>query len=152
MLLSEKNYYEDIDEGYVYDTPAITIGEHHVLTFAGLTGDFTQVHVDEEFAKEMGFKGRLAHGLLGLSIIDALKNRCLVSYHVVAALNWSWKFGGPLYIGDQLKAQLTVSGKRLTNKGNRGIITLDIRATNQNGEVVQEGTNQIMVLCRPTAE
>jgi len=149
MRLSEKNYFEDIDVGFAYDTPAITIGEHHVLSFAGLTGDFTQVHVDEEFAKEMGFRGRLAHGLLGLSLIDALKNRCLVSFHVVAALNWNWRFAGPLFIGDQLKAQLQITDKRLTSKGNRGIITLDIRATNQHSEVVQQGTNQIMVLCRP---
>jgi len=149
MLLSEKNYFEDIEAGYTYTTPAITIGEHHILTFAGLTGDFTPVHVDEEFAREMGFRGRLAHGLLGLSMIDALKNRCLVSFHVVAALNWTWRFTGPLFIGDQLQARLRISDKRLTSKSNRGIITLDIRATNQHDDVVQEGTNQIMVLCRP---
>ncbi|MGC0055973.1 MaoC family dehydratase (plasmid) [Brucella pituitosa] len=150
MRLSEKNYFEDIENDYSYETPAITLGEHHILTFAGLTGDFTPVHVDEEFAREMGFRGRLAHGLLGLSMIDALKNRCLVQFHVVAALNWNWRFTGPLFIGDQLKAHLRITDKRLTSKGNRGIITLDIRATNQQNETVQEGTNQIMVLCRPS--
>jgi len=151
MLESQKNYYEDIDLGYCYETPSITVSEHHVLSFAGLSGDFTQVHVDEEFAKEMGFQGRLAHGLLGLALIDGLKNRSLVHFHVVAALNWNWRFSGPLYIGDQLKARLTIAEKRLTSKGNRGIITLDIKGLNQHGATVQEGVNQIMVLCRPTA-
>jgi 3-hydroxybutyryl-CoA dehydratase len=150
MKLSEKNYYEDLEAGFSYETPAITVSETHVLGFAGLTGDFADVHVDEAFAKEMGFKGRLAHGILGLGLIDALKNRCLVGFHVVAALSWQWRFVGPLYIGDQLKARLVIADKRLTSKKNRGIITLTIEGVNQNGEVVQEGTNQIMVLCRPT--
>lgn len=149
MKLSEKNYYEDVEVGFSYETPGITVGEAHILGFAGLTGDFTQVHVDEQFAQEMGFKGRLAHGLLVLGLIDALKNRCLVNFHVVAALNWSWRFSGPVYVGDRVHARLVIADKRLTKKGNRGIITLDIKGMNQNGEIVQEGTNQIMVLCRP---
>jgi acyl dehydratase len=149
MKLSDKNYYEDLDIGFEYETPAITVGEAHVLGFAGLTGDFADVHVDEAFAREMGFKGRLAHGILGLGLIDALKNRCLVGFHVVAALNWQWRFVGPLYIGDRLRARLTISEKRLTSRKGRGIITLAIKGVNQNDETVQEGTNQIMVLCRP---
>lgn len=149
MKLSEKNYYEDLEVGFEYETPAITVSEAHVLGFAGLTGDFADVHVDETFAHEMGFKGRLAHGILGLGLIDALKNRCLVSFHVVAALNWQWRFAGPLYIGDRLRARLVISEKRLTKKGGRGIITLGIKGINQNDEIVQEGVNQIMVLCRP---
>lgn len=149
MKLSEKNYFEDLEAGFEYETPAITVSEAHVLGFAGLTGDFADVHVDEAFAKDMGFKGRLAHGILGLGLIDALKNRCLVAFHVVAALNWQWRFVGPLYIGDQLKARLVIADKRLTSKKTRGIITLTIQGLNQNGDIVQEGTNQIMVLCRP---
>ncbi|MCA0423423.1 MAG: MaoC family dehydratase [Proteobacteria bacterium] len=150
MKLSEKNFYEDLEVGYSYETPAITVGEAHILGFAGLTGDFADVHVDETFAQEMGFRGRIAHGILGLGLIDALKNRCLVGFHVVAALNWNWRFAGPLYIGDRLGARLTILDKRLTRKGDRGIVTLEIKGINQNGEVVQEGQNQIMVLCRPS--
>jgi len=52
-------------------------------------------------------------------------------------------------VGDRIHARLVIADKRLTSKGNRGIVTLDIKGINQNGEVVQEGTNQIMVLCRP---
>jgi len=152
MLESQKNYYEDIDVGFHYETPSITVSEHHVLSFAGLSGDFSQVHVDEDFANKMGFNGRLAHGLLGLALVDGLKNRSLIHFHVVAALNWNWRFSGPIYIGDQLKAQLTILDKRLTSKGNRGIITLDIKAVNQHGTIVQEGVNQIMVLCRHLAD
>lgn len=149
MKLSERNYYEDLDVGYSYETPAITVSEHHVLAFAGLTGDFADVHVDEQFALEMGFKGRLAHGILVLGLIDALKNRCIVNFHVVAALNWNWRFAGPVYVGDRLRARLTIADKRLTKAGTRGIVTLNIEGINQNEETIQYGTNQIMVMCRP---
>lgn len=151
MIVNQKNYFEDVDVGYSYESPSITVSEAHVLGFAGLTGDFTQVHVDEAFAREMGFRGRLAHGILGLGLIDALKNRCLVDYHVVAALGWEWRFAGALYVGDQLKARLRVADKRPTSNGGRGIITIDIQGINGSGEVVQEGSTKIMVLCRPAA-
>ena len=149
MKFSDKNYFEDLEVYFTYETPAITVSEAHILGFAGLTGDFTDVHVDETFAQEMGFKSRLAHGILVLGLIDALKNRCLVSFHVVAALNWNWQFSDPIYIGDRLRAKLTIKDKRLTSKGNRGIVTLGIQGINQDEKVVQEGTNQIMVLTRP---
>lgn len=149
MHLSKRNYYEDLEIGFAYETPAITVSEHHILGFAGLTGDFADVHVDEHFASEMGFKGRLAHGLLVLGLIDGLKNRALVNFHVVAALNWNWRFTGPIYVGDRLRARLTIAEKRLTSKGNRGIVTLEIEGLNQDEEIVQSGTNQIMVMCRP---
>ena len=72
------NDYEDIAVGLEYETPGITIGEHHVLGFAGLTGDFYELHVDDDYARSIGFPGRVAHGLLGLALADGLKNRASV--------------------------------------------------------------------------
>lgn len=149
MNVNAKNYYEDLELGFRYETPGITVGEAHVLGFAGLTGDFTPVHVDEQFAREMGFRGRLAHGLLVMGLIDALKNRCLVEFHVVAALNWTWRFCAPVHVGDRLHVEVCIADRRLTSKGNRGIVTLDLKGLNQDGVIVQEGQTQIMVLCRP---
>jgi 3-hydroxybutyryl-CoA dehydratase len=140
------NKFNDVEIGDTFDTPGITIAESHVLGFAGLTGDFMPHHVDETFARELKFKGRIAHGLLVLSLVDGLKNRALVQFDVVAALNWeNWRFVKPVSIGDRINARIEIANKRLTRSGERGIITLRIEVCNQDGEVVQDGCNQIML-------
>lgn len=140
------NKFNDVEIGDAFETPGITIAESHVLGFAGLTGDFMPHHVDEKFARELKFKGRIAHGLLVLSLVDGLKNRALVQFDVVAALNWeNWRFVKPVYMGDRISARIEIANKRLTRSGERGIVTLRIEVFNQDGEVVQDGCNQIML-------
>lgn len=146
MHTTQLNKFDDLSVGDSFKTPGITISESQILGFAGLTGDFMPHHVDEKFATDLGFRGRLAHGLLVLSLVDGLKNRSLVQFDVIAALNWeSWRFAGPVFVGDRIEAELTVSAKRLTTSGKRGIVTLDIKVKNQHGEIVQEGSNQLML-------
>ncbi|WP_282343399.1 MULTISPECIES: MaoC/PaaZ C-terminal domain-containing protein [Pseudomonas] len=153
MHNSTANSYDDIEIGERFVTPGITVSESHVLGFAGLTGDFMPHHVDETFAKELGFKGRLAHGLLVLSLVDGLKNRAKVQFDVLAALNWQdWRFLKPVYVGDRIHAEIEIRDKRPTRNETRGIVTLAIRVLNQDGEVVQEGENQLMLLRRPTGK
>lgn len=138
-------HYEDVSVGLQFATGGIDVTESHVVQFAGLSGDFFDVHMDDAFARELGFPRRVAHGILGLALIDGLKNRAGQRFAGVASLRWDWNFRGPLFIGDRLSARVEVTDKRLTTKGDRGILTLQITATNQDGTVVQEGTNLLLV-------
>lgn len=72
--------YGDLQPGDRYDTQAITLTESHIVAFAGITGDFFDVHMDDTFARQQGFPGRIAHGLLGLALIDGLKTRSAVRH------------------------------------------------------------------------
>jgi acyl dehydratase len=143
--------YEDIEVGLDYDTPGITVAEHHVLGFAGLTGDFYDLHVDDDYARSIGYPGRVAHGLLGLALADGLKNRASVRLAAIVSLGWRWKFTGPILIGDRIAARIRVVAKRETRKPDRGIVTIEVTLTNQRGETVQQGENDMMVWRRPTA-
>lgn len=146
MHTTSLNKFGDLNEGDAFITPGITVSEAQILGFAGLTGDFMPHHTDEKFATDLGFRGRLAHGLLVLGLVDGLKNRSLIQFDVIAALNWdSWRFVGPVYVGDRIDAEITIAAKRLTKSGTRGIVTLDIKVRNQHGEIVQEGKNQLML-------
>jgi len=53
----------------------MVVTESHIVQFAGLSGDLFDLHMDDEFARSLGFSGRVAHGLLGLILMDGLKNR-----------------------------------------------------------------------------
>lgn len=137
--------YDALQVGDHYQTAGITITEAHIVGFAGISGDLFDVHMDDEFARQAGFSGRIAHGLLGLSLADGLKTRCKVRLKGVATLNWKWFFRGPLLIGDRVHVQIDVSGKRPTRKPGRGIATLGMRIVNQRAEIVQEGETQLLM-------
>ena len=77
-LPAGKYFHDDLAVGDFFRTGRITVTEAHIVAFAGLSGDFFDVHMDDDFAREQGFPGRIAHGLLGLCLGDGLKNRAEV--------------------------------------------------------------------------
>lgn len=144
------NWYEDCAVGDAFTTGGIVVSEALIQGFAGISGDFFDLHVDDEFARNLGFKARVAHGILGLALTDGLKNRADHRFRAIASLGWNWKFTGPILVGDRIQAEVTVQGKRESKRADRGILTLAFKVKNQRGEPVQEGTNELMVSRRPT--
>lgn len=113
--------------------------------FAGLSGDFFNVHMDDEFARERGFPGRIAHGLLGLALIDGLKTRSPVRLLGIATLGWNWSFLAPLMINDRIFARITVAAKRATKRDDCGIVTLALQVMNQKEDVIQQGETLLLM-------
>jgi 3-hydroxybutyryl-CoA dehydratase len=146
--MSELLFYEDIHPGLSFETPGLTVTDAHIVQFAGLSGDFFALHMDDDFARSLGFPRRVAHGLLGLILLDGLKNRAEKSFASVASLSWNWNFRKPLFAGERISGRLTVAEKRLTSKGNRGILTLALELRNAKGEILQNGTNLLLVRTR----
>ena len=146
--MSDLMFYEDVAVGLSFETGGLVVTDSHIVQFAGLSGDFFDLHMDDEFARSLGFKGRVAHGLLGLILVDGLKNRAEKRFAAIASLSWQWNFRQPLYPGDRITGHLTVVDKRLTKRGDRGILTLRLEMRNENDEVLQEGTNVLMVRTR----
>jgi len=143
------NWFEDVAVGDRFATGGIVVTESLIQAFAGLSGDFFDLHVDDEFARGLGFPGRVAHGILGLALADGLKNRAEYRFRAVASLGWNWRFTGPILVGDRIRAEIQVTAKRATKRADRGILTLAFEVRNQRGETVQQGTNDLMVLRRP---
>ena len=144
-------FYEDLTVGEQIVTPARTITEADVVQFAQLTADWNPIHTDVEFAKTTPYKQRLAHGLLGLSYAVGLLDRTGVfSGSVIANLGIEeWKYPKPLFIGDTIHAVVTITEKRLTSDGKRGIVGRMFAVLNQHDEIVQEGRSPVMIRLRP---
>jgi acyl dehydratase len=49
--MPEARYYEDVNVGDECVTPAVTITDAHILAYAGVSGDHSPLHVNEEFAR-----------------------------------------------------------------------------------------------------
>ena len=139
-------FFDDLEVGDYFHTGKIVITEAHIVAFAGISGDFFDVHMDDEFAKEQGFPGRIAHGLLGLAMVDGLKNRAAVQLKAIASLGWkNWDFKGVILPGDRIGVKIQVETMRLTSKKDRGIVSFAFVVTNQHEKIVQQGTNVLMM-------
>jgi acyl dehydratase len=146
-------YYEDFQVGQEWTSPTRTITEADVTAFAMLSGDWDEIHTSEEFAKkESAYKTRIAHGLLGLSLVEGLKKRipAFADARYVATLEWNWKFIGPILIGDTIHVKIRITRMRQSkSKPDRAILCEGGQVINQRGEVVQAGEHSLMIWRRP---
>jgi acyl dehydratase len=148
------HYLDDLESGQVFETPARTITESDVVTFAGLSGDFNPIHTDVEFAAGTAYGQRVVYGLLTLSIATGLLDRSRVfSGSAVAMLGITgWTFRKPVFIGDTVRVRLTVDSVRRTKSDpRRGVVHRLVEVLNQRGETVQDGHIDVMVRSRETA-
>ena len=133
-------YFEDFELGQKFVTVARTITETDIVVHSGLSGDYNLVHTDEDFAKQAGFNGRIAHGHLTLAILLGLESRLHLYERAIAFLGIDkLRFTAPVYPGDTIRSEVEVIGKRETKKAERGIITIRSTCKNQKGEAVLEG-------------
>jgi len=145
-------FWEDFAVGAEYESPGRTITETDVVMYSGLSGDYNQLHTDEEYSKEHNIYGtRIAHGLLGLSIAEGLKSRLgLFDGTSLASLEWNWKFVRAILIGDTVAVRWKIADKRETKKADRGIVWEDVLLVNQRGETIAEGRHAVMMRRRPS--
>ena len=124
-----------------------TVTEADIVNFAGLSGDFNLLHTNEEWVREhTPFQGRIAHGLLVLSITSGLRTPGLDELEIVAYLEVSRRMSAPTYAGDTIHARWTVAEVRPSrSRPGTGVVRVDVEVRNQRDEVVQTGTDVYMV-------
>ena len=144
-------YFDELNVGDERLTPRVTVTEGHILAYAGVSGDFSPLHMDEEYARSTHYGQRVAHGLMGLSLTDGLKVQSAFFQDGIA-LGWTWRFKQPIRIGDTLQLSFRIIDKRVSkSRPELGIVNIAMQLLNQRGEVVQEGEHQLMVPLRPAA-
>jgi 3-hydroxybutyryl-CoA dehydratase len=116
------------------------VTEEDVRAFAELTGDRNPVHLDEEYAAGTRFGRRIAHGMLGASLISAVLANELPGRGTVY-LSQTLRFTAPVFLGDTVTARVVVKQVR----EDKPIVTLETVCTNQRGERVVEGEAVVLV-------
>ena len=143
-------YFEEFEIGDEVETAARTITETDIVLFAGLSGDYTQLHTDAEFAKETLFGERVAHGLLGLSVASGLTARLgFIEGTAQAFTGLEWKFRGPIKIGDTIRVRASVRKKKEMSRLGGGFVVLGVTILNQRDETVQKGTWTVLIKGAP---
>jgi acyl dehydratase len=153
MNSSIERYWDDAEVGDVCTSPSYVVTEARINAYAALTGDFTPVHIDEEYAKTTPFGTRVAHGLFGLSIADGLKTQSDYRFVPGMSLGWLWDFVLPIKINDTVHVKFHVAAMRQSkSRPGWGIVILPSELINQHGEVVQKGEHRLMIPLKPIAK
>ena len=122
-----------IDEMNVGDAAemAKTVTETDVYLFAGITGDFNPAHVNEAYAKNTFFKGRIAHGMLSAGFISAVLAMKLPGPGTIY-LSQFMEFKAPLRIGDTVTALAYMGGVAIQNMNLYAMLKDDVKDLREN--------------------
>ncbi len=130
-------YFEDFPLGLATTSRGRTVTEADIVAFAGLSGDFVELHTNEEWARRGPFGRRIAHGALVFSISTGLTTQTtdirdsVIAFYGVDRL----RFTRPVFIGDTIQVTKKVTEAQQKGLG-RGVVTFETTVTNQNGETV----------------
>jgi acyl dehydratase len=113
---------------------SLELSEHHVRTFAELTGDYNPLHFDADFASRTRFGALVVQGGLTTGLLHALVAMDLPGPGSVF-LSQNWKFTAPVYIGDTITAHAEVLSVHPT----KPVTQLRFVVARQTGETVLEG-------------
>ena len=143
-------YFEEFEVGDVVVSAGRTITETDIVNFAGVAGDYTQIHTNAEFARQGMFGQRVAHGLLALAMASGLLAQLgFVQGTVLAFRDLTWKFSLPIFIGDTIHTTATVAELKAMQRLGGGAVTFDVQVINQEDKVVQRGKWVLLIASQP---
>ena len=139
--------YEQWEIGRRYETAARTVTEADIVSFAGLSGDFNPLHTDETYAAKTMHGGRIAHGALTFAITTGLINQSgITDGTAIGFMSVGIRWTAPVKPGDTIRAAAIPQEKRLTKKGDRGIVNFLVEVRTQNDVIVSEQEWTVMVV------
>lgn len=146
------DWFEDQEIGVAHVTPSRTVTESDINIFGGITGDLAELHTSEGYASKTEFGGRIAHGMLNLSLAHGLVVRAGHQVSTgIAMLGWNnVKFHAPVKVGDTVQARWTTIEKRDSkSRPDAGIVVDRIELVNMSGALIMSGEVAELVRKRP---
>ena len=118
----------------------INITESLVNNFAELSGDFSPIHIDNEYAKTTTFGKRVVHGMLLASFLSRVDGMYLPGKHALY-LTQNLEFRIPCFIGDTI----TVFSKVIDKSDSTKILKIESKITNQENKILLYGIGRVIV-------
>jgi 3-hydroxybutyryl-CoA dehydratase len=146
-----ERFFEDFELGDVIVTRGRTVDASDLIAFAGLTGDYYPLHVDEEFAAATRFGARIAHGPLTQSIAVGLVG--MTGYYgngIVALIEVrSLRALLPVFAGDTLHVRAEVTAHEKGESPRFGQLEVTYSVRNQKEEEVMVFEQVMLARRRP---
>ena len=144
------NYFEDFEVGRVikHAVPR-TVWDGDMALYIALYGDRRPLNCARDFAQSLGFDREPVHDLL---VFHLVFGRAVPDVSLNSPANLGYadvRFLAPVYVGDTLRAETKVLGRRETSRPDLGIVWVHTRGFNQRGETVLQFYRWAMVNKRP---
>lgn len=146
---ADASYFEDLSIGQRYYIPSRTLRDANFSAFQAASGDNHPIHYDVEYCKSQGHPELLAHGFQvliqtasGAGIFPHVVGEALIAF-----IDQSSKFLGPVYYGDTVYPELVITDLEAQNS--TGVVTVQSTIHNQRKELVLEGEQRYLVKKRP---
>ena len=118
----------------------INITESMVDDFAKLTGDFSPIHMDEDYASTTTFQKRVVDGMLLASFLSKIVGMYLPGKHALD-FSQSVDFRHPCFIGDMITISSIVVDKSSSTK----ILKIESKIINEDGKILLSGIGRVIV-------
>jgi 3-hydroxybutyryl-CoA dehydratase len=142
-------YFEDFVIDSVSTSRTRTVTEADIVNFAGLSGDFVELHMSEAYAASGPFGKRIAHGALVFSISTGLSIQLgqitdtVIAFYGIDKL----RFTRPVFIGDTIHVAKKVIAKESKGR-DRGVVTFETNVLNQHGQTVVVYYDKVLLKAR----
>lgn len=113
-----------------------TVSESDVYLYAGITGDFSPNHVDEQYMRAGRYGRRIAHGTLLVGFMSAASARLYLGRTVSLGYD-RIRFPAPVFFGDTITTEYSI---REIDAAKRRVYA-DVTCRNERGETVAAGVN-----------
>lgn len=146
-----KKHFEDYQISDTTESPvARTISESDVYAVAGLSGSYGELHTNKEYMKDTQFGRPLVQNTLLIVIMEGLFKRVPWQPATIAAYGRdNLRFINPVFIDDTVKLEIEIVDKEAKDQG--GVITMEQRLYNQNGDLTVKGEYLLLVESQKTS-
>ena len=147
--------YADLFVGMAFRSPGRTITDADLVAFAGLTGDYSELHTSDVYAQNSAFGRRVAHGMLGLAYAHGLmwaRTGELRDTAIAFLGIGDWRFVAPIFVGDTIFVDYRIAELRDSRSNtSQAIATFDVDVVKQDDSVVQRGRKALLLSKVPLA-
>ena len=147
MVVFPGKWYDEVTIGDTFGS-SLTVTEAHLVLGAGMFGDLNPLHVDEEFARQSRFGGRILHGPFTSALVSASAGMYFAGT-AIAYLEHACRFKAPVRAGDTLTTVWTITEKSDKPKHRGGMVAMRGETKNQRQEIVVEADGKMLVGSRP---
>ncbi len=119
---------------------SVKITESLVNDFAKISGDYSPIHMDIEYASTTSFKKRVVHGMLLASFFSRIDGMYLPGKHALY-FSQTLKFVNPCFIDDLV----TVQSEVIEKSDSTQIITINSQIINESGQILVKGLGKVLV-------
>ena len=119
---------------------SVKITESLVDDFAKISGDYSPIHMDIEYASTTSFKKRVVHGMLLASFFSRVDGMYLPGKHALY-FSQTLKFVNPCFIDDLV----TVKNEVIEKSDSTQIITINSQIINESGQILVKGLGKVLV-------